>query len=82
VRVAVPDGVTRTAVYLGDQGCVTLPLGKDSVSFKPVKLKSTLPHASEQVWPIGDVLPGGPPPRELAMEGRSIRRMRRRPLSW
>ncbi len=25
VHVAVPGGVTRTAVYLGDQGCVTLP---------------------------------------------------------
>jgi hypothetical protein len=24
VRVTVPDGVTRTAVYLGDQGCVSL----------------------------------------------------------
>jgi hypothetical protein len=27
VHVAVPGGVTRTAVYLGDQGCVTLPVG-------------------------------------------------------
>ena len=67
VRVAVPDGVTRTAVYLGDQGCVSLPVGKDSVSFKPVKFKSTLPNASEQAWPMGDVLPSGPPPRELDM---------------
>jgi len=67
VRVAVPDGVTRTAVYLGDQGCVSLPLGKDSVSFKPVKLKITLPIASEQAWPMGDVLPSEPPPRELDM---------------
>jgi len=48
VRVAVPNGVTRTAVYLGDQGCVSLPVGKDSVSFTPVKLHSTLPNASEQ----------------------------------
>ncbi len=67
VRVAVPDGVTRTAVYLGDQGCVSVPVGKDSVSFKPVKLNSTLPNASEQAWPMGDVLPSGPPPRELDM---------------
>jgi CubicO group peptidase (beta-lactamase class C family) len=63
----VPDGVTRTAVYLGDQGCVSLPVGKDSVSFKPVKLNSTLPNASEQAWPMGDVLPSEPPPRELDM---------------
>src|SRR5207244_206002 len=67
VRVAVPDRVTRTAVYLGDQGCVSLPVGKDSISFKPVKLKSTLPNPSEQAWPMGDVLPSGPPPRELDM---------------
>jgi CubicO group peptidase (beta-lactamase class C family) len=55
VRVAVPGGVTRTAVYLGDQGCVTLPADKESVSFKPVKLKSSLPDASKQAWPMGDM---------------------------
>ncbi len=67
VRVSVPGGVTRTAVYLGDQGCVTLPVGKESVSFRPVKLKSSLPDASKQVWPMGDVLPDDPPPSELDM---------------
>jgi CubicO group peptidase (beta-lactamase class C family) len=65
VRVSVPGGVTRTAVYLGDQGCVTLPVGKESVSFKPVKLKSSLPDASKQAWPMGDVLPDDPPASEL-----------------
>jgi CubicO group peptidase (beta-lactamase class C family) len=67
VHVAVPGGVTRTAVYLGDQGCVTLPLGKESVAFKPVMLKSSLPDASKQTWPMGDVLPDDPPPSELDM---------------
>ena len=57
VRVAVPNGVTRTAVYLGEQGCVTLPVGKNSVSFTPVKLKSSLPEPSKQQWPMGDSLP-------------------------
>jgi CubicO group peptidase (beta-lactamase class C family) len=57
VRVVAPGGVTRTAVYLGDQGCVTLPVGKDSFAFTPVKLKSGLPDASKQPWPMGDVLP-------------------------
>lgn len=65
VHVAVPGGVIRTAVYLGDQGCVTLPLGRESFSFKPVKLKSSLPDASKQAWPMGDVLPDDPPPSEL-----------------
>jgi CubicO group peptidase (beta-lactamase class C family) len=67
VHVAVPGGVTRTALYLGDQGCVTLPVGKDSASFRPVKLKSSLPDASTQAWPMGDVLPNEPFPRELEM---------------
>lgn len=57
VQVAVPNGPKRTAVYLGDQGCVTLPLEKDWVSFTPVKLKSRLPDASQQPWPMGDVVP-------------------------
>src|ERR1700730_11068857 len=64
VHVAVPGGVTRTAVYLGDQGCVTLPEGKERVWFKPVVLKSSLPDASKQAWPTGDVLPDDPPPSE------------------
>jgi CubicO group peptidase (beta-lactamase class C family) len=67
VHVAVPGGVTRTAVYLGDQGCVTLPVGKESVSFKPVKLKSRLTDGSKQAWPMGDVLPDDPPPTALDM---------------
>ena len=57
VQVAVPSGPTRTAVYLGDQGCVTLPVGDEKVSFTPIKLKSTLPDASTHPWPMGDVLP-------------------------
>jgi CubicO group peptidase (beta-lactamase class C family) len=67
VHVAVPGGGTRTAVYLGDQGCVTLPVGKDSVDFQPIKLKKTLPDASTQAWPMGDVLPDEPLPPELNM---------------
>jgi CubicO group peptidase (beta-lactamase class C family) len=67
VHVAVPGGVTRTAVYLGDQGCVTLPVGKASVDFEPIKLKTTLPDASTQAWPMGDVLPNEPLPPELNM---------------
>ena len=57
VHITLPNGVTRTAKYLGDQGCVTLPLGKDSVNFKPVDVKSRLPDPATQPWPMGDVLP-------------------------
>jgi CubicO group peptidase (beta-lactamase class C family) len=65
VHITLPNGVTLTAKYLGDQGCVTLPVGKDSVNFAPVKLKSRLPDPSTQPWPMGDALPRGPMPSEL-----------------
>jgi len=57
VRVALPNGVTRTAKYLGSQGCVTLPVGQTSVSFTPLAVKSGLPDAATQRWPMGDRLP-------------------------
>ena len=65
VQVSVPGGVTRTAVYLGDQGCVTLPVGQDSVNFKPIRLTSSLPDASKTPWPMGDVLPNDPLPSAI-----------------
>jgi CubicO group peptidase (beta-lactamase class C family) len=64
VHVTLPKGVRRTAKYLGDQGCVTLPVGKDSVSFKPVKIKSRLPDPSRQPWPMGDVITDASLPKE------------------
>src|SRR5215831_15890909 len=65
VSITLPNGITRTARYLGDQGCVTLPVGKTSVSFKPIKIKRHLPDPSKQAWPMGDVLPADPLPPEL-----------------
>jgi len=65
VHITLPNGVTRTAQYLGDQGCVTLPVGKNSVNFTPVKLKSRLPNASTQQWPMGDALAKEPLSPEL-----------------
>lgn len=65
VHITLPNGVTRTAKYLGDQGCVTLPVGKNSVNFAPVKLKSRLPDPSTQLWPMGDAMPKDPPASEL-----------------
>ncbi len=65
VQITLPNGVRRTAKYLGGQGCVTLPAGKDSVSFTPVNLKRRLPDPSKQPWPMGDVLPGAPLPAAI-----------------
>ncbi|HSL21049.1 MAG TPA: serine hydrolase [Vicinamibacterales bacterium] len=68
VHIAMPNGTRRTAKVFGDQGCVTLPVGKESVSFTPVRVPRHLPDPSTQPWPMGDVLPTGPLPRELDAE--------------
>jgi len=65
VHITLPSGVTRTAVYLGDQGCVTVAAGRDSVSFAPVRVRSRLPDAATQPWPMGDSLAGDPLPHEV-----------------
>ncbi len=65
IRIALPSGITRTAKYLGSQGCVTLPIGQSSVNFTPVSVKSGLPDPSTQRWPMGDVLAEGPLPAEI-----------------
>jgi CubicO group peptidase (beta-lactamase class C family) len=68
VSVTLPNGVKRTAKYLGSQGCVTLPSGKDSLNFKPVVVKSKLSDPSTQLWPMGDKLPNAPSPEEINAE--------------
>jgi len=65
VHITLPSGITRTAKYLGSQGCVTLPIGKSSVSFTPLAVTSRLPDASTRQWPMGDVLPEAPVPAEI-----------------
>jgi CubicO group peptidase (beta-lactamase class C family) len=62
VHVRVPGGVTRTAIRVGSQGCVALPIGQKTVGFTPVGVRSRLPPAGSQPWPMGDVLPKGSPP--------------------
>jgi len=65
VHIALPNGVVRTARYLGRQGCVTLPVGQRSVNFTPVSVASALPDASTQPWPMGNVLRGEPLPKSI-----------------
>jgi CubicO group peptidase (beta-lactamase class C family) len=65
VHVKLPSGVTRTAKYLGDQGCVALTAEKDEVGFTPVRVKKNLPDRGTQPWPMGDVLPKDPLPSAL-----------------
>ena len=68
VQITLPNGVKLTAKYLGDQGCVTLPTGKDSVSYQPIRIKRNLPDPATQAWPMGDVLPKTPLPAEIKVE--------------
>ncbi|KTT27629.1 beta-lactamase [Pseudacidovorax intermedius] len=62
VRIAIPGGPTLTARYVGSQGCITLPPGRDDVYFKPVQVRSTLGDPATLPWPMGDVLPTTPLP--------------------
>lgn len=68
VTIKMPNGVARKAVYLGDQGCATLPVGKEALHFTPVKVVSTLPPAGSTPWPMGDRLPASPLPPEVNAE--------------
>lgn len=65
VHVTVPGGVTRTAKVVGDQGCVLLPAGKNDAEFTPVRIRSALPNAATQPWPMGDAPSRTPIPAGL-----------------
>src|SRR3990172_3024362 len=56
------------AKYLGDQGCVALPVGEDKIHYTPVALTSNLPDAATTPWPMGDLVPEEPLPAELDAE--------------
>jgi CubicO group peptidase (beta-lactamase class C family) len=58
VRVTMPNGTVRTARQLGSQGCVALPIGKTEPDFTPVTVRSALPDAMSQPWPMGDAPDG------------------------
>ena len=68
VHVTLPNGVRRTAVHLGDQGCVTLPRGHDAPELHAGPGREhDCPDAATQPWPMGDVLPEEPLPAALDM---------------
>jgi CubicO group peptidase (beta-lactamase class C family) len=54
VRLTLRGSITRSAKFFGDQGCVILPVGSERVFFKPVAVKTRLPGARTQAWPMGD----------------------------
>ena len=53
--VRTTDGsITRVAKLYGDQGCIIHPEDHDGIHFTPVAVKSRLPDAASQPWPMGD----------------------------
>ena len=49
-------GVTRTATFCGDQGCVTHPEGQNRVFFTPLPVRTTLPDAALVVVHKGQIV--------------------------
>ena len=65
VSITLPNGVVRTAVYTGDQGCVCLAEGSTALNYTPQKVDRNLPDAAKTPWPMGDLLPKDPIPTEI-----------------
>lgn len=68
VRLTLPSGVTLAAKRYGSQGCVTRPVGEDSVFFTPTDVAVNLPPAATTPWPMGDALSDEPFPAEVDMD--------------
>ncbi len=47
------DTLRRRARFMGDQGCVILPEGRDKPYFDAVAVETTLPDAMSMPWPMG-----------------------------
>jgi CubicO group peptidase (beta-lactamase class C family) len=64
VRVTVRGGGSRRARHVGDQGCVIVPEGGE-ISFRPVPVRTALPAAATQPWPMGDAPDTAPWPPDV-----------------
>jgi CubicO group peptidase (beta-lactamase class C family) len=58
--VARFETITREARFYGDQGCILQQPGKEGIFFKPVAVRTTLPNAAIQPWPMGDRIDSSP----------------------
>jgi CubicO group peptidase (beta-lactamase class C family) len=65
VHLTMENGVVRSAKYIGDLGCVPLPIGETDPYYGPVDIVSALPDPATTTWPMGDVLPDEPFPVEV-----------------
>jgi CubicO group peptidase (beta-lactamase class C family) len=67
VSIRMPNGTARTALYLGDQGCVTLP-ADGRLHFTPQRVEKRTADPGRTPWPNGDVLPDAPLPAAIDRE--------------
>lgn len=65
VHLTMENGVVRTAKFIGDLGCVPLPIGETEPYYEPPEIVSTLPDPAGTPWPMGDVLSDEPIPEEI-----------------
>jgi CubicO group peptidase (beta-lactamase class C family) len=66
VRMSL-NGITREARHYGDQGCIIHRPERQGkqIFFEPVQVKTTLPDAMSQPWPMGDRPDTSPWPADL-----------------
>ena len=55
VHLTMSNGVVRSSKYIGDLGCVPLPIGETEPYYDPPEIISTLPDPATTPWPMGDV---------------------------
>jgi CubicO group peptidase (beta-lactamase class C family) len=68
VHLTMENGVVRTAKFIGDLGCVPLPIGETEPYYEPPEIVSMLPDPAGTPWPMGDVLSDEPIPEEIDEE--------------
>jgi CubicO group peptidase (beta-lactamase class C family) len=57
--------ISRSARFYGDQGCIIQAERGDSIHFKPAPVKTRLPNAVSQAWPMGDKVADNPPALQI-----------------
>ena len=68
VTVTTDAGIVRVARYIGDLGCVPLPMGESSPYFEPPMIETTLADAATTPWPMGDSASQVPPVGDIDSE--------------
>ena len=68
VRASLGGHLTRKAAFYGDQGSIAHPADHDGIFFDPASVETSLPDKDTVPWPMGDLMPDGPPPPEVDAE--------------